>query len=140
MSIVFMVFMPWTNELLTSVDKVDEQHKWLVDLTNRLHDEIIKSDAHSTSVGLALQELIDYTVKHFAMEEQLFKSLGYPDSEAHLAQHEAFIERITNLSERQVNGESVSVEMMSVLKTWLVHHIMKTDMAYVPFVKQHGVL
>lgn len=28
-----MLFMPWTEQLEVGVDKIDEQHRWLVDTT-----------------------------------------------------------------------------------------------------------
>jgi len=33
------MFMSLTNEPLTGIKDVDTQHGWLVDVTNRLHDE-----------------------------------------------------------------------------------------------------
>ena len=39
-----MAFMPWSNELSTGILSIDEQHKWLVNATNQLHDEINKQN------------------------------------------------------------------------------------------------
>lgn len=134
-----MTFMPWTDELHTGIEKVDEQHKWLVDATNQLHDEVTKPNADRNVAGEILHGLVGYTFKHFIMEEELFKRLGYPESDAHMAQHNIFTNNITSLLERHNKGETVSTEAMELLKNWLVDHIMKTDKAYVPFLKQNGV-
>jgi len=134
-----MNFMPWTDELITGISKVDEQHRWLVDATNQLHNEITKATVDRAAVGQILRGLVDYTFKHFIMEEEMFKRLGYPESDAHLAQHNTFTNDITGLLERHLSGEAVSVEALDLLKNWLVKHIMKTDMAYVPFLKAKGV-
>jgi hemerythrin len=135
-----MQFMPWTDELLTGIAKVDEQHKWLVDATNQLHAEICKPDADRAVAGQILVGLVDYTFKHFAMEEKLFESLDYPDTDAHFEQHNMFTDNVTTLLMRHNSGETVSVEALDLLKNWLVEHIMKTDKAYVPFLKQKGVV
>ncbi len=135
-----MSFMPWTDELLTGISKVDEQHKWLVETTNQLHDEVTKPSPDVVVVGQTLRELVEYTFKHFIMEEELFKRLGYPGTESHLAQHNAFTNDITALLERHNSGETVSTEALDLLKNWLVDHIMKTDKAYVPFLKEQGVV
>jgi hemerythrin len=132
--------MPWTDALLTGIEKVDEQHKWLVDATNQLHDEISKPDADRAVAGQILVGLVEYTFRHFIMEEDLFERLGYPESDAHFAQHNIFTDNITTLLHRHNQGETVSMEALDLLKNWLVQHIMKTDMAYVPFLKQKGVV
>lgn len=134
-----MTFMPWTDELHTGITKVDEQHKWLVETTNQLHDEVTKPACDQAVVGKILHELVGYTFKHFIMEEELFKRLGYPECDAHMAQHNTFTHDITGLLERYNKGETVSVEALELLKEWLLKHIMKTDMAYVPFLKGKGV-
>lgn len=134
-----MTFMPWSSELQTGISRVDEQHKWLVDTTNQLHDEISKPNADREVAGKILHGLVEYTFKHFIMEEEMFKRLGYPETDAHMAQHNIFTDNMATLLERHNKGETVSVDAMDLLKNWLVDHIMKTDKAYVPFLKQHGV-
>jgi hemerythrin len=133
------MFMPWNDELLTGITDVDTQHKWLVDATNRLHDELSKPQSDPAVVGDILEGLVDYTFNHFIMEEELFERLGYPESAAHKAQHNVFTARISDLLERHERGEIASGEALELLKDWLIQHIMKTDKAYVPFLQSKGI-
>jgi hemerythrin len=133
------MFFPWTEELLTGIAEVDEQHKWLVDTTNKLHDELSKPDPDNEEIGEILFGLVDYTYNHFIMEEELFARLGYPEAEAHQAQHNTFTAKINSLLERHEGGEGVNVECLELLKNWLTGHIMKTDKAYVAFFREQGV-
>jgi len=135
-----MAFMPWTEELLTGISEVDLQHKWLVDATNQLYEEITKPNPDSEVIGEILFGLVDYTYNHFIMEEELFKRLGYSESDAHIAQHNQFTKNVSGLLERHDRGEAVTEEALALLKDWLIHHIMKTDKAYVPFMTEKGVV
>ncbi len=134
-----MSFMPWTEELLTGISQVDEQHKWLVDSTNALHEELLKPEPDREAIGEILFGLVDYTYNHFIMEEELFQRLGYPETDAHKAQHNTFTSKVTSLLERHDAGEPVTTETLELLKNWLIHHIMKTDKAYVSFFREHGI-
>jgi hemerythrin len=130
--------MQLNNELLTGIEAVDEQHRWLVDATNRLHAEISQPAPNRIRSGQILAGLVAYTFKHFTMEEELFKRFGYPENDAHIAQHNLFSDNISALLARHNRGEAVSIETLGMLKHWLVEHIMKTDKAYVPFLKEKG--
>lgn len=133
------MFMPWNDELLTGIAEVDTQHKWLVDATNRLHDELSKPQPDAAVVGDILEGLVDYTFNHFIMEEELFERLGYPETAAHKAQHNVFTAKISGLLLRHESGEVASGEALELLKDWLIQHIMKTDKAYVPFLQSKGI-
>ena len=134
-----MTFMPWTDSLLTGIAEVDEQHRWLVDATNRLHNEIIRDKPDNKVIGDILFGLVDYTYNHFIMEEDLFSRLGYPESEAHIAQHNKFTRDVNALLERHEHGDVVNTEALTLLREWLTQHIMKTDKAYVPFMEKNGI-
>ncbi len=134
-----MSFMPWTEELLTGISQVDEQHKWLVDATNELYEELSKSQPDGEAVSEILFGLIDYTFNHFIMEEDLFQRLGYPEADAHKKQHNAFTDNLTTLLQQHDAGEPVTTETIELLRNWLINHIMKTDKAYVSFFREHGI-
>src|SRR5512145_3083876 len=104
------MFVPWNDELLTGIEDVDTQHKWLVDATNRLHDELSKPQSNPAVVGDILEGLVDYTYNHFIMEEELFERLGYPESAAHRAQHNTFTTKISDLLNKHERGEIASGE------------------------------
>jgi hemerythrin-like metal-binding domain len=135
-----MVFMPWSEEYRIGIAAIDEQHRWLVDNTNRLHDELTKPDPDRASIGEILEGLVDYAFNHFIVEEELFKRFDYPDEQAHLAEHNGFTTKATELLERFENGESVSTQALEFLKNWLIHHILEVDKAYVPFMREKGIV
>jgi hemerythrin len=135
-----MSFIHWREELLTGIGSIDTQHRWLVDTTNRLHEEVNKSSPDRTRAGEILAGLVGYTLKHFTMEEELFARHGYNDSEAHIEQHNIFREQIMLFLARHNTGDVVSPETLDVLKLWLIEHIMKTDKSYVQFFREKRVV
>lgn len=133
-----MTFWPWSKELEVGIGEIDEQHKWLVEQTNQLHDAL-EAGADREAVGDILENLMDYTMNHFIVEEDLFARLGYPESAAHKEEHDAFTSKVMTLLDRHENGEFAGDDALLLLKEWLTHHILKVDKAYVSHFQAHGV-
>ncbi|MEW8014522.1 MAG: bacteriohemerythrin [Candidatus Sedimenticola endophacoides] len=76
-----MAHLEWSNSLDTGISVIDEQHKRIVDYINELHDA--QQTLDKRRVGEVIDELVDYTVSHFAFEESLMEQAGYPFLEAH---------------------------------------------------------
>lgn len=119
----------WTPDMNTGIDVIDNQHKRIVDYINDLEQAIQQQD--HAAVGRVLDELVDYTLSHFAFEESLQEEAGYKFAKPHKAIHDTFAKRIAKYQERHKGGEDVSKQLFDMLVTWLVHHIKRDDMAYV---------
>ncbi|MGB0722192.1 MAG: bacteriohemerythrin [Gammaproteobacteria bacterium] len=128
--------MPWSDEFVTGLDNIDEQHRWLVDQTNQLHDTITRGSTDREEVGRLLNGLVEYTFNHFVLEEELFQRLGYEESSEHLKEHNSFIREVSAMLKLHEDGGDVTVTALEFLKEWLRHHILVVDMAYVPFMKE----
>ncbi|WP_022965183.1 bacteriohemerythrin [Denitrificimonas caeni] len=134
-----MLFMPWGEHLEIGIAEIDEQHRWLVDTTNSLHALLSTGDAQAAELGVILEQLMDYTMNHFIVEEEIFDRLGYPESDAHKAQHNIFCEKVMDLLTRHDMGETVGVEALNLLKSWLTNHIVKVDKQYVEHFRAAGI-
>ncbi len=134
-----MSFMPWTDDFALGIESIDQQHHWLVDATNRLHAEISKPEPQRAVLGEILEGLVDYTMNHFVLEEDLFARLGYSETAAHKAEHDAFTATAMDLLLRFEGGENIGAPMLDFLKEWLQHHILIVDRAYAPFLIAAGV-
>ena len=135
-----MSFMPWSDDFQLGIETIDFQHRWLVDATNALHDELSKENPDRALIGAILEGLVDYTMNHFVLEEELFLRFGYEENAAHKAEHDGFTAKVMQLLLQFEKGENVGLDTMELLKSWLQHHILKVDRAYVPFLKAHGVV
>lgn len=119
----------WTSDLNTGIEVIDNQHKRIVDYINQLENAIKQQSR--LSVGQVLDELVDYTLSHFAFEESLQEEAGYKFGKPHKAVHDLFAKRIAAYQGKHNAGEEVAEQLHSMLGTWLVHHIKRDDMAYV---------
>ncbi|MDW8094977.1 MAG: bacteriohemerythrin, partial [Caldimicrobium sp.] len=84
-----------------------------------------------------LDELVSYASYHFNTEEALMSKYGFPELANHKREHEAFKAKIKEFMDKKAKGEvTLSVEIMTFLKDWLVKHIMGTDKKYGPFLQE----
>ncbi len=128
--------MSWGPKLTLGINTIDEQHKELVNLINQLHKSM-KLKRGNLAAAKILQRLTDYTVFHFNNEKALFEKHGYPDTAAHLKLHDALVEKVMEFKNSFDNGSaSLSMDLMRFLTDWLNTHILKSDMKYVPFLKE----
>ena len=129
-----MAYLHWSNDLDTGIDVIDTQHRRIVDYLNELNDANDNNDAHATNH--VLNELVDYTLTHFAFEEELQEKAGYPFVKAHKRVHEIFVKRVAEFQARAAAGDNVAPELLSMLKIWLVNHIKEDDADYAESVKK----
>jgi hemerythrin-like metal-binding protein len=121
----------WKDEYSVGVAELDEQHKGLVVLINRLTEEGHRPER----IKSALDALDRYAKEHFRAEEALMRSCHYEDLDEHQKQHEAFEEWLQAL--KMVYSFSTTPDFFAdtvntFLRHWLINHILKTDMAYKP--------
>jgi hemerythrin len=128
-----MAHLKWSRELETGVDIIDEQHKRIVQYINELHDAQVTLDR--AKVGEIIEELVDYTVSHFAFEESLMEQANYPFLSPHQKVHGLFVNRVNKFVERFNEGEDVAGDLLSMLQKWLVNHIRNEDGDYGPMVQ-----
>ena len=125
-----MALMEWKDSYSVGVDKLDNDHKRLIDIINRVDE----ADKAGKSVQWVLEELRNYTEYHFKAEEERMKEAGYPDLEEHMREHKAFVQWLTTV-ERTYNLAPdahfhIAETVNEYLREWLTHHILLVDMQY----------
>jgi hemerythrin len=109
---------------------LDDQHKGLVDILNRLFVAVAKQEGDKAIVG-TLDSLMSYTEQHFALEESLMQKVGYADFEAHKAEHTKLIGQLDQFCKKHsLEEKPIYFEMLSFLKIWLKEHILGVDRKY----------
>jgi hemerythrin-like metal-binding protein/PAS domain S-box-containing protein len=126
----------WKETYSVGVPAMDAQHKKLVNMINQL------ADCHAErGVGASgcfqeiLSAMFDYTQVHFKSEEAYLQKIGYPQLAAHEKEHQVFLEKATALSMVSLDGVQDSAGLYDYLKTWLLDHILRSDMQYRFFVE-----
>ncbi|WP_196160594.1 bacteriohemerythrin [Reinekea sp. G2M2-21] len=123
----------WSSELEIGIPVIDAQHQRIVEYINTLA-QVQKTKSQKELLSL-LDELVDYTLSHFAFEESLMEEAGYPFTNAHKKVHQLFAKRVVSFQQRAKVGENITEELMHVLKAWLVNHIKRDDHDYSDVVK-----
>ncbi|RJG40331.1 bacteriohemerythrin [Motilimonas pumila] len=127
----------WHVSLNTGIDVIDEQHRRIMLHINDLHQAVETAD--QSAIGNVLDELVDYTLSHFAFEEGLMAQANYPMLEPHKQVHQQFINKVENFKLRFLQGEDVSQELLTMLHRWLINHIQNEDADYVKSVNDNIV-
>ena len=127
----------WDPSLETGHEKVDKQHKQLVETLNKLISAS-EEGKDSEEIFKVLDFLTGYTIMHFKTEEDLMTKYGYSDYHIHKSYHEDFKVTVGNLSKRLVD-EGPTVDMINIATTtigeWLLNHIKGDDFRMAAFVK-----
>ncbi len=135
-----MALFTWSDKYSVNINEIDNQHKKLVDMLNALHDAM-KAGKGNEVLGKTLGELIQYVGVHFATEEKLMSTHGYPEYNAHKAEHIKLTQKAVDLQKNFQQGEHVlTMEVLGFLKDWLQNHILGTDKKYSPFLNSKGVI
>ena len=129
----------WSNELSVGVKEMDDQHKKLIGMINRLIKEQ-KTLTDQKTIAELLTEMTDYAQVHFRAEEYLMAEYGYDQKAVQEKQHQAFIDKtISFYSAADLGPNILSTALLDYLSIWLVEHILKQDMKYKEFFRSKGL-
>jgi hemerythrin len=124
------VFFKWSDAYSVNIKTIDEQHKELVNILNRLFIAVSMREGDKVIAGI-LDALMAYTQTHFALEERLLRQAKYKDFVAHKAEHTKFLDQLDQLCKKHLLEEKpIYFEMLSFLKRWLKEHIQGVDILY----------
>ncbi len=91
----------WKKEFELGIDSIDEQHKKLLEIGNRINDLLCShddGDDNYDEIYTVIEELKDYTVYHFKTEENLFIKYKYPEYSIHKKEHDDFIAYVESVN------------------------------------------
>ena len=121
----------FTDEFRTQIPLVDKEHETLFNLVRQtyelVHDEF-RVDKFDDIIEI-IEELRDYTIKHFADEESYMKSINYDGLAEQVAAHTAFVEKLNNIDFDEIDRDQEDAldRLIKFLLNWLVQHILKVD-------------
>jgi hemerythrin len=129
----------WSDDFSVEIQEIDEQHKCLVQLINKLYTGLAAKDT-SEAIEQVLDELVSYTRVHFAVEECLMRLFDYPGYDEHKKIHDKIVTRVADFQRLYKAGDhKVGMELLYFLKDWLMTHINEVDKQYTPHLTKQGV-
>lgn len=127
-----MPIMEWNSDLDVGVEAMNDEHKHILDLMNRIHDASAAGQTGAPVIRL-VDELAQVTIDHFRDEEAYMEKTGYDGLKTHALIHKDLLEKYTGYAAdiRAANGV-LPEKFLLFLKLWLTAHIKGIDMKYGP--------
>jgi hemerythrin len=139
-----VIIVTWNSSLETGHKVVDEQHKEIFALVEKMLDACTKgtftSEKRKDEIEKALIFLKNYTVNHFSNEENLMEESNYTERNAHKAQHVSFLPILAGLREKALaedNSLTAAMDINTALVNWLIQHIMGSDKRFADYYKSY---
>jgi len=134
-----MALFVWNDSYSVKVAACDAQHKRLFDIINQLGDAM-RTGKGQEVLAKTIGELLTYTRTHFQQEEALMKKANFPQLAPHQAMHRKFIGDVEKLDRDLREGHSAnSVQVLDLLRDWLLNHILKVDRTYSECLNAAGI-
>jgi len=129
----------WKNEYTIGIRSIDNQHKKLFELVNRLF-ELDENPNIKEEIRDILYAFRDYTIVHFSDEEEYMRSIGYPELEAHIETHKHIVESLHKIIQVPAPLNIIKVKMKVVAKRVLIDHIVNEDHKIGVFVRENEAI
>ena len=135
----------WEDRYATGVEKIDNQHKELITLTNDLYKACLVGDA-ATSVVFkdTLHRMVEYIRFHFGDELVTLKKINYPEFNEHKRQHDELVKKVIDAVKDFEEGKRfVANNFVRDLKEWVFTHIGHVDKKYAMYIaelKKRGLI
>jgi len=126
-----MPLFTWSDKYSIGNFEIDNQHKKLFDILNRLFDICVGTNEVDT-VEAVMEDLGAYADYHFKFEEQHMRDVGYKDLDKHIVEHNFFTKEIMFAKRRQMHNKSEpDNKLIEFLSNWLIQHVTEEDRKYV---------
>lgn len=126
-------FVKWTPKNSVLVSKMDDEHKNLFEITNKIGNIVLNANDDKDSLIFIVEELLNYTKNHFKHEEDFLREMEYNKKELQFqeGQHRIFINKIKEFKDSiEIHNKKPSIEMIEFLRDWLLNHIDIEDKKY----------
>jgi len=125
----------WDKKYSTGIDLIDEQHKELIVLTNKLYAACFAADSElEGKFKDAMSKMVKYVQYHFDAELKLLAAIEYPKYEEHKRMHVTLIKKILDSAKSHDEGKKfVPNNFVRTLVDWVFGHIAVYDKQYSAF-------
>jgi len=122
----------WCDKYATGIERIDAQHRHLVNLTNELYAACFaKEDTLHTAFKDAMVRMVEYVRFHFEDELKILNAINYPDYQNHKKMHDSLIKNIIEASKDYSDGKKfVPNNFVRTLVDWVFSHIAFYDKQY----------
>ena len=117
----------WQSDFETGNEYVDLQHRYFLDLINRIRNKFMDTNDVAYK-GKLINELKKYADFHFTSEENIATSHNIPeDISSHHQRHLELLEEFDHHAEDLDNGLKTIDEFLGFLTDWFIGHTIYED-------------
>ena len=129
------MFIEWNASYSIGIDEIDDHHKILLELLDRLYCLKLQEN-NKDELSNLLYELIDYSNYHFSAEERLMIKYDYPNIDHHILEHVDFANTMMTYEKMIVeDNDYIPDDVFDFVKRWLLEHILNTDIKMGQFIQ-----
>ncbi|MDR0723221.1 MAG: bacteriohemerythrin [Treponema sp.] len=139
------IFVVWEDRYSVGIPSIDEQHKELLVLTNKLYDACREGEEKArVYFKEVIRNAVDYVQFHFTSEERIMERINFPELATHKVQHTTFVKQVLAEVKNFENGKTfVPNNFVRFLRDWILTHIAMSDIKYADYIhtlKKQGAL
>jgi len=122
-----MGLLHWEDRYSVGIDAVDHEHRQLIDLVNRLHDQASARGSKVAVLGF-FGDLFKAISAHFALEERFMREHNYDQLVQHKNDHERLLDEIRDLMEDYETTDVFDEQLLAQrLDAWFSRHFESHD-------------
>jgi len=122
-----MLRLNWYNRYSINNVELDNHHKKLFSIFNRMYD-ICMENNDTVVLKLLVDELVYYSDYHFKAEEQYMREIGYKDIDKHISEHKYFTEWVIDFKRNYITADlKICLDLIKFLGDWLRNHVIEED-------------
>jgi hemerythrin len=135
----------WSDRYATGIQKIDDQHRQLVILTNNLYKACLQNSKEAeTKFKESMSLMVEYVRFHFSDELKILERVKFPGFPEHKKQHETLVKNVLEAAKEYNEGTRyVPNSFVRTLKEWVFSHIAISDKVYSAYImkqKEKGLL
>lgn len=129
----------WNEHHRIGITAIDDQHREIIERVNLIADAVDQSARHD-AIQEMMDDLILFACEHFALEERLMTEYGFPDLEAHIAEHLSLLQQLNNIRNALLTPNPTKAALVSAFITdWAELHILQADKEIGAFLAARGM-
>ena len=131
----------WSRKFKTGIKFIDEQHRELVNLTNKLYKACLAGDGKLDLVFKeSMSSMVDYVGYHFNAETEFLEKINFPEHSEHKVQHDTLIKEILMAVSEYSSGKKYTPNLfVRTLRDWVFGHIAYHDKAFALYAAEKGI-
>lgn len=122
-----MSLLQWKDRYSVGVAAVDYEHRELIELINRLHDEAAAQGSKEAIVNF-FGDLFKAISSHFALEERIMRARGYDELRQHKNDHERLLDELRDIMDDFEARDRIDEKQVAQsLDAWFSRHFETHD-------------